>query len=268
MRPTAGLTDLAEKVQNPVEDMLSIPLQNNTNFNIGPNHRASNILNVQPILPIALTENFNLINRFILPIGYAPDLNTATSGTSGVGDLNWTGFISPSRRGETMYRSGEVIYGVGPVLTFPTATQTPLGAGHWTVGPAAVALWQRRPWTVGALANNQWSYAGESGRSAVNRFYAQYFVNYNLSDGWFLTSSPIITADWKQSSGNIWTIPFGGGVGKIFKIASQAMNAELAAFWNAASPNEGGAAWQARLQVGFLFPGQELTKQPVASSAR
>ncbi|MET0592923.1 MAG: neuromedin U [Polyangiaceae bacterium] len=243
----AELGDLAEKVQNPVANMVSVPLQNNTSFDIGPYRRASNVLNVQPIIPVSFTEDWNLTNRVIMPIGYAPDLNHPTDGASGVGDLQWTGFFSPTK-------TGEFIWGAGPVLQFPTATQTALGTGHWTVGPSAVALWQSKPWTIGALANNMWSYAGQDGRSAVNQLFVQYFVNYNLAAGWFLTSSPIITANWKASSDSIWTIPFGGGVGKIFKIGSQAMSAQVAAFWNAASPNEGGAAWQSRLQLGFLFP--------------
>jgi len=261
-RGEAELNDLAEKVQNPVAKMVSVPLQNNTSFDIGPYHRASNVLNVQPILPLALTRDWNLINRVILPIGYAPDINSLTEGASGVGDLQWTGLVSPNDM-------GELKWGVGPILQFPTATQTVLGTGHWTLGPSAVVAWQRRPWSVGALASNQWSYAGESGRSAVNLLTVQPFVNFNMAEGWFLTSSPIITANWKATSGDIWTFPIGGGVGKIFKIASQAMNAQVQAFWNAATPNTNGAGWQARLQIGFLFPEkQQLTSQPIAASTR
>ena len=260
--PPAELIDLAEKVQNPVAKMVSVPLQNNTNFDIGPYHRASNVLNVQPILPLALTNDWNLINRVILPIGYAPDINSLTDGASGVGDVQWTGLVSPNK-------TGEITWGVGPVLQFPTATQTVLGTGHWTLGPSAAGVWQRRPWTVGAIASNQWSYAGESGRSAVNLLTVQPFVNYNLSDGWFVTSSPIITANWKATSGDIWTFPIGGGVGKIFRVASQALNAQVQAFWNAASPNTAGAGWQARLQLGFLFPEkQQVLSQPIAASSR
>jgi hypothetical protein len=260
--PSAELTDLAEKVQNPVAKMVSVPLQNNTSFDIGPYHRAANVLNVQPILPLALTRNWNLINRVILPIGYAPDINSLTDGASGVGDVQWTGLVSPSEM-------GEVLWGVGPVLQFPTATQTVLGTGHWTVGPSVAAVWQRRPWSVGGIASNQWSYAGESGRPAVNLLTVQPFVNFNMAEGWFLTTSPIVTANWKATSGDIWTIPIGGGVGKIFRIASQAMSADVQAFWNAATPNTNGAGWQARLQLGFLFPEkQQLTSQPIAASTR
>ena len=253
------MNDLADKVQNPVAKMVSLPLQNNTSFDIGPYHRAANVLNVQPIIPLSLTEDWNLINRVILPIGYQPDLSQTTNGVSGLGDLNLTTWLSPANGGPRS--SG----GWGPPSRCPRRRRRALGSGHWSVGPSAAGLFQRRPWTIGALVNNIWSFAGESGRSSVNQLQAQPFINYSLDDGWFLTSSPIITANWKATSGNIWTIPVGGGVGKVFKIASQAMNAQIAAFWNAATPNDGGAAWQARLQLGFLFPEKQ---QPSGTAAR
>ena len=258
--PSADVDHLAQQVQNPVANLVTVPLQNNTSFDIGPYHRAANVLNVQPVIPLSLSDDWMLINRLILPIAYQPDIGQATNGVTGVGDINATFWVSPHEQGAFMW-------GVGPVVSLPTATQTVTGTGHWTAGPSAVALFQQKPWTIGALANNMWSYAGESGRSSVNQLLAQYFINYSLPGGWFLTSSPIITANWKATSGNIWTIPFGGGVGKVFKVASQAMNAEIGAFWNAASPNDRGAAWQTRLQIGFLFPEKEQAQQAASAQS-
>ena len=106
---------------------------------------------------------------------------------------------------------------------------------------------------IGALANNQWSFAGWGDKS-VNAMLVQPFINYNLPHGWYLTSSPIITADWKADSDNRWTVPLGGGVGKIFKIGKQAINAQLAGYYNVATPKDFGADWQLRFQVQLLFP--------------
>jgi hypothetical protein len=128
-----------------------------------------------------------------------------------------------------------------------------LGTDQWSAGPSAVALTIRGPWVVGALANNLWSYAGEDDREGVNQFLLQYFINYNLPQGWYISSAPIVTANWKADSGNTWTVPFGGGVGKIFRIGKQPMNAQVQAFYNAVKPDNG-PDWTLRLQLQFLFP--------------
>jgi hypothetical protein len=116
-----------------------------------------------------------------------------------------------------------------------------------------VALTIRGPWVIGALASNLWSYAGDDDRESVNQFLMQYFINYNLPEGWYISSAPIITANWKADSGNKWTVPFGGGIGKIFRIGKQPMNAQVQAFYNAVKPDNG-PDWTLRLQLQFLFP--------------
>jgi hypothetical protein len=119
-------------------------------------------------------------------------------------------------------------------------------------------LWQPDHWTIGALINNVWSVAGESGRAPVNQMLLQYFINYNLKKGWYLTVSPIITADWRASSGNVWTVPFGGGVGRIMKLGFQPVNISATFYGNAAYP-VGTSSWSMRLQIAFLFP--KFTKE-------
>jgi hypothetical protein len=108
-------------------------------------------------------------------------------------------------------------------------------------------------WVVGALANNIWSYAGDDDRSNVNQFLLQYFINYNLPDGWYLTSSPVITANWEAESGNRWTVPFGGGLGRLFRIHKLPVNTQLQAFYNVERPDSA-ANWSLRFQFQFLFP--------------
>ena len=108
-------------------------------------------------------------------------------------------------------------------------------------------------WVIGGLVNNLWSFSGDSDREDVNQFLFQYFINYNMAEGWYLTSSPAITANWEAESDNQWTVPFGGGLGKIFRIGKQPMNAQLQAFYNVEVPEEG-PDWTLRFQLQFLFP--------------
>ena len=123
-----------------------------------------------------------------------------------------------------------MIWGIGPSFNLPTATATPLGSAKFSMGPAAVALVMPKPWVIGTLARQLWSVAGPSNRPNVSQFLLQPFVNYNMEEGWYLVSSPIITANWEASSGNKWAFPIGAGIGKIFRIGEQPMNASLQAF--------------------------------------
>jgi hypothetical protein len=242
----ADQAELAKAAQNPIANMISLPLQNNTNFGVGPGDDVQNILNIQPVVPFNLSANWNLITRTIAPVIYQPELVPGTDSEFGLGDINTTLFFSPAK-------PSKLIWGLGPVLSFPTATDKVLGTDKWSAGPSAVALTIQGPWVVGALANNIWSYAGDDDRKDVNQFLFQYFINYNLADGWYLSSAPIITANWKADSDDQWTVPFGGGLGKIFRIGKQPVNAQVQAFYNAVKPDNG-ADWTLRLQLQFLFP--------------
>jgi hypothetical protein len=238
--------ELAKKTQNPVSDMISLPFQNNTNFGIGQYNRTQNVLNIQPVAPFNLNEKWNLITRTIVPVILQPDIAESSGSTFGLGDINASLFLSPAK-------PGKIIWGAGPVLSFPTATNRVLGTGKWGIGPSAVALTMSGPWVIGVLANNVWSVAGNSERGNVSFFLLQYFINYNMSGGWYITSSPVITANWKADSDNRWTVPFGIGAGRIFHAGSQPMNAQIAFYYNVASP-EFGADWTLRVQLQLLFP--------------
>ena len=150
-------------------------------------------------------------------------------------------------------KPGEIIWGAGPTFTLPTATDSLLGNGQFSMGPAAVALSIQGHWLFGVLMNNQWSVAGW-GDKPVNALVLQPFVNYNLPDGWYLTSVPIMTANWKaDKAGDVWTVPLGGGVGKLFKVDKLPIDMQLQAFGNVAKPQDG-ADWQLRFQIKVLFP--------------
>jgi hypothetical protein len=251
-------SDLAKAVQNPVADLISVPFQNNTSYNIGTNERAANTLNIQPVIPVHLSERLLLITRTILPITYQPDLTSTGGGSSGVGDINPTFFFSPAR-------PGKLIWGVGPAFLLPTATQRSVGTGKWSAGPAAVVLIQPDPWTIGVLASQVWSFAGPSDRSTVSLMTVQYFVNYNLAHAWYLTSSPILTFNWEAPSSEEWLVPFGGGIGKIFKLGKLPLNGSLQAYYNVRSDESTTLArWQVRLQLAFLFPAAGSKPKPPA----
>lgn len=250
--------ELAKKTQNPVADLISVPFQNNFNFGAGLHHNNMvYILNIQPVIPIKLSDEWNLITRTIMPVINLPALFPGVDGATGLGDINPTFFFSPAK-------PGELIWGVGPTFTLPTASDKLLGNGKWSMGPAAVALTMQGHWVIGALLNNQWSVGGW-GHDNVNALLLQWFVNYNLPDGWYLSAAPIITANWKaDKAGDVWTVPLGGGVGKLFrlgdilplegdKLAKLPINTQLQAFGNIAKP-EFGPAWQLRFQIQLLFP--------------
>lgn len=248
--------DLARAAQNPVAAMYSLPFQNNLYGGAGPDHDATaNVLNIQPVLPFTVGD-WNIISRTIAPLVYLPSLTAGPSEITeqslfggshfGLGDINQSFYFSPAD-------PAELIWGIGPSFNLPTATATPVGSSKFSIGPAAVALVMPKPWVIGTLVRQLWSVAGPSNCPNVSQLLLQPFVNYNMAEGWYLVSSPIITANWEASSGNKWAFPLGAGVGKIFPIGEQPMNASMQAFDYLQSPT-GGARWAVRAQLQFLFP--------------
>lgn len=249
-------SDLAKKTQNPLANLISLPFQNNFSFNVGPHDRTKYALNIQPVVPFEITEKWNLITRTIFPLIYQPAILKSSGGEFGIGDTTLTAFLSPKA-------SGKFVWGVGPIFLIPTATDDTLGTGKWGAGASVVALVTPDPWVIGFVASNVWSFAGDSDRNKVNLFTLQYFINYNLPNGWYLTSSPINTANWEQEDGNKWTIPVGGGGGKIIRIGKLPVNIQAQVFYNVEKfehgipeplPDVSAADWQFRFQMQFLFP--------------
>jgi hypothetical protein len=247
---------LRNAAQNPIASLISVPLQDNFNFNTGPADRTQNVLNIQPVIPLKVSKDWNLIVRWIVPVIYQP-LPIAqmsgpalqTTGVYGLGDMNPSFFLSPSK-------PHKLIWGIGPTLVFPTATNTTyLGQGKFSMGPSVVALVQPPHWTIGFLANNVWSVAGHSdlNKPPVNQFLLQYFVNYNMKKGWYLTTQPILTANWRAPSGDVWTVPWGGGVGRIMKVGFQPVNISAQFYANPTRPANT-SPWGMRLQFVLLFP--------------
>jgi hypothetical protein len=247
-------TDLAKAAQNPVADMISVPFQNNTYFGIGPNRDTADVLNIQPVIPLSFGD-VNVINRVIAPPVYLPSLTNglddlpqgiASGAQFGLGDINYTAFFSPAR-------PSAFIWGIGPSVTLPTSTSDRLGSQKWSAGPSAVALITPGQWVIGALVRQLWSFAGSSARQNVNQTLIQPFINYNLPNGWFLSSSPIMTANWQSASGNRWLVPIGGGIGRLIKLGALPMQISVQAFDNVERP-AGAPRWSLRFGVSFLFP--------------
>jgi hypothetical protein len=242
---------LAKETQNPVANLISVPFQNNLSYGAGTKGNLNNpvwVLNVQPVIPFHISDDWNLITRTILPIINQPSLFPHMENVFGMGDINPTVFLSPAK-------PSKFIWGVGPTMTFPTGTDKLLTSGKYSAGPAAVGLFMDGPWVVGALVNQQWSFAGW-GDHDVNAMLIQPFLNYNLPKGWYLSTAPIMTANFAAgSSGNHWTVPAGGGFGKLWRIGKVGLplNTQVQAFYNAVKPDFG-ADWQLRLQLQFLFP--------------
>jgi hypothetical protein len=239
--------ELAKLAQNPVGNLISVPFQNNTNFDLGPQQGTQNILNIQPVVPISVNGDWNVITRTVLPVISMPALGPGTSRENGLGDTVLTAFLSPAK-------PGHWIWGAGPVLQLPTHTQG-LGNENWGLGASVVVLHtaQGDPWVYGALVNNLWSLTSDKAGGKYSNGLIQPFVNYNLPGGVYLTSAPIATVQWEAESGQKWTVPLGGGVGKIFHFGALPLNTQLSAYYNVVHPDSG-PRWQLRAQVQFMFP--------------
>jgi len=258
-----GGDDLAKQSQNPLGTVISLPFENNLFFDIGPSEKTGYVLNLKPVLPVRIGD-WNMINRVVVPILYSEgqdlsglssdldlgygsiDLDKVTGSEFGLGDITWQPFFGPAE-------PGKVIWGAAPVLVMPTATSERYASDKWSAGVGVVALTMPGKWVLGMLTQNVWSFAGKSGAPDVNKFLFQYFVNYNLDDGWYLSTTPIITANWEAPSSDRWTVPFGGGVGRLVRFGKRPVDFKLAGYWNAEHPDFG-PDWSLQFTVKFLFP--------------
>ena len=247
-----GGKDLRAAAQNPISSLISLPFK--FTFDNGAENGDANFLNINPVLPVTVGD-WNLVNRALIPIIDAPggisglpSIPNPTPGEreTGLGDINYSVYLSPAD-------PKKVIWGIGPSLMMDTATDDQLGSGKWSTGPTAVVLVQPKPWTLGLLGRQLWSFAGDSDRNTVSQMLLEPFINYNLEGGWYLISDMIITANWEADSSNQWTVPLGGGFGKMFAIGDQKMNTKLEAYYNVEKP-DGAPDWSFSWTLQFLFP--------------
>jgi len=235
---------LATTIQNPIANLVSLPFQYNYSAGVGLYDRHALNLNVQPVIPFP-GEKWNIISRTIIPVNSVP-IDSAGS-AFGFGDINLSLFWSPAR-------PANPTWGVGPAIVLPTASNPEiLGAGKLSLGPTGVIFYSVGRFTLGGVASNVWSVGGDSDREDVNFFFAQYFINFNIANGWVLGSAPIVTCDWTEPSGEQWTIPWGLQLSKVTRLGSRPANLMAGYYYYSQQPTLGPES-QVRLQVNLLFP--------------
>ncbi|MGD9783030.1 MAG: transporter [Kiritimatiellia bacterium] len=240
--------ELAKKLANPIASLISVPLQYNYDENYGPEDEGSvSRLNVQPVIPISLNDDWNLITRVIVPIVDQNDLPEKGKGETGLGDVTASLFFSPKAP-----TSRGWIWGAGPVALLPTASEDVLGGEQWGLGPTAVALKQMGPWTIGGLVNHVWSVEGEEDRADVNATFLQPFASYIVSKTkttFGLNAES--TYDWEAEA---WSVPINLTVAQLLKIGPQIFQVSVGARYWAESPEGGPEDFGFRAQLTFLFP--------------
>jgi hypothetical protein len=265
---------LAKASQNPVSNMISVPIEVNNTWNNGVDDVYMNVTNVKPVVPMEITKDWILINRAIIPMIYQDggvegrqtvgehmfgQTSTGFSGTEftssdqeldsqfGLGDITYQGFFSPKK-------AGKIIWGIGPQLNIPTGTDR-FTADQWALGPAAVVLTMPGHWVMGALVSNVWNIGnGYNNAADVDEMILQPFINYNMKGGWYINTAPVMTANWEADSGDQWTVPLGGGVGRVMKIGNQHVNLRIAGYYNVEAPDGNDDVFNLQLTCMFLFP--------------
>jgi len=249
-------TEAEKAANNPVAKKIALEYQNVFQFDYGIEEKTGYVGTFQPVIPFTVGP-VNFINRPIISIIAPPEVTLSGDGTipglpfppigkpgdvvktSGLGDIIYQLFLSPAK-------PGKVIWGIGPALTFPTASNPTLGNEKYAAGPAIVVLAQPGRTTLGVVAMNSWSYAGKSDRQDTNQFSLQYFIDYGLGGGWSLATSPMMTANWK-AKGKRWLVPVGGGINKMFK-GKVPVQLKFHAYWHAAKPDSS-SNWQLMIAI-------------------
>jgi hypothetical protein len=228
--------------QNPVAAAISVPFQNNTYYGVGPYRRAENAFLIEPVIPFKVSTKWMVISRTITPVEVIPRLSPTRQVDYGLGNIQPQLYLSP-------VHPGKFIWGAGPQLWLPTATDSTLGTNKWGGGPAIVGLYRQGHWLGGSLLSNE--FAGVNHKH-VNQMTLNPFLFFNMAHGWYFMSGPIITSDWTASRSTRWTVPVGGGGGRVFKVGQQPLNARTQ-FFNDVQTTTGGSDWQLQTQLQLLF---------------
>lgn len=250
--PAGGSSDptaLAKESQNPVANLISVPFQFNFFTGGALGDRTLYNLNFQPVLPLKLTGDVTLIARTIVPILDMPIADPDTgedARESGLGDIQQQYFLTPAS-------SGRLTWGLGPILSYPVATNDLVRTGDWGAGPTGVLVVNAGNFLIGVLATQLWTYAGDDEGPNLNQLTLQPFINFNLPDGWAISTAPLITANWSAPSDQTWTIPLGLGFSKVTAIGRQMTSLGLQFYENVEYPSTTGRE-QVRLVASFLFP--------------
>jgi hypothetical protein len=239
--------ELAQELLNPVADLYTIPIQMDFDQNIGPADEGKRFqINIQPVIPFTLNEDWNLITRTILPVVFQEDIFPGAGSQSGIGDLNLSLFLSPQAPTDK-----GIIWGVGGVFLMPTASDELLGTEKWSAGPTFVALAQQGSWIYGALTGHAWSYAGDSDRDDINITQIYPWLGYTWPTATSLFIQSDMSYDWKNEE---WSIPVDVGISQLFEVGPIYVSAELGAGYWAEAPEYGAEGWRFRIQFNFVLP--------------
>jgi hypothetical protein len=238
--------EMAKKLSNPVANLISVPLQFNHDSDIGTAKGTRSFINVQPVIPVSINKDWNLISRTIVPLIDQKNIAGASGGQSGLGDIVQNVFFSPKAP-----TAGGLIWGAGPVFLLPTATDDLLGAKKWGLGPTGLVLKQNGPWTYGALGNHIWSVAGDRQRADISVSFVQPFLGYATKTGTSFGLNTESTYDWKSEQ---WSVPINMSVSQILKFGDQLVQVGVGARYWADAPAGGPSGWGYRMTLTFLFP--------------
>lgn len=245
--PTASSSSIEELVklkQNPVSGLRQVILDVTMSPDVPVTGGTEASYSTQIVWPFRLGEDWRLVTYSIVPVLQAPLGNGDYE--VGLGNTLLNFYVSPANP------DGKLVWGAGPAVLLPTRTDPILGTDRVGLGPSAVLYYAEDKWGAGVVLQNVWSLGGD-GVNEVNVFGAQYFLNYNLPQGWFLYSNATITADWVSPSSDRWTLPVGGGIGKVFFIGKQSVSASIQGLYNAVRPDSA-SEWSVNFQFSLLFP--------------
>lgn len=247
--PPKSNEELARKVENPISDLTSALIENNLNPGAGYSNGLQNVLNLAEFYPVRFNDDFGLVQRAVIPVISQPSQFSGGPSQFGLGNIQYQALVT------SVNKTG-FVFGFGPAVLIPTAYPSQLGTNQWSAGPALAAVAVMGDWVGGVLLNQVWSFTTIGYNPPVNLGQLQPFVYYNLPSAWYVASTPVMTVNWKMPRDNRWTVPVGGGVGKVFRIWKQPLKTELQIFDEVVSPQLG-PDWSLRVQFQFLFPSEE-----------
>jgi hypothetical protein len=239
---------LAQQAKNPFADLVNLQFIYDATLRVGPAGDTEQVITIQPLIPFNLNPDWLVITRTILPLISQPGLAAGQGTADGAGDTQFSTFLSPAH-------PGSWVWGLGPVLQIPSATNSALGQGKWGAGPTAGVQWTGTQWTFGALINNIWSFAGSANRAAVNQMQLEPEINYTFrsNPNRYLSFMPTISANWTAAGAERWTVPVSLGMGQLVKFGAQSVNFQATTYYNVVTPADS-PHWTLELLVQFLFP--------------
>jgi len=247
--PALTNTELSKEADNPLSYLITLPLRYEANFDQGPYSAVKSTFELdQELVPVRLSDDWDLITRTKLPFESVPPKDLGKPWETGLSNGYTTFFLSP-RHGDGFF------WGVGPVPYYPTATNKDVGVNKWGFGPSvAFVKKDSSPWEWGFVANNIWSLGGPPhGKDRTNSLLLNPIISYHFADGWSISSSPEIEADWLSNPGQQWTVPIGGGIAKTFRLGGQPVRLAFGSYFNAIRPQAGNDTWVSMVTLTFLF---------------